>query len=192
MVFILALKESLTKMSLWLYAILPPPNISTEIIVLQKEIEQRFGAVHAQKVGPHITLIPPFECEKKEKNIFDEKLIELIATSKQRNIKIHLDNFQHFNSKTLFIDVAKNESLLQFRKNMMQLFYNCKLIKQRVEKHYFVPHITLANKDLKKHDFKQAWQELKTKSYQKEFYLETISVLNYHKKKWQVVNNFNF
>ena len=53
-------------------AILPPEKIATEIVAFQKEIEDEFGAIHAQKTPPHITIIPPFECAP-------EKLPELTS-----------------------------------------------------------------------------------------------------------------
>ncbi len=178
-------------MELWLLAILPPQIISKEILNIQKEIEEKYAAIHAQKAPPHITVIPPFKCEEKKLNSFIKGLSNFLVQSNMQKTRIHLDSFQHFESRTIFVDVAKNEKLLGLCKAIKLTFNSYKLIKQRVEKHYFVPHITIANKDLKKRDFKTAWQEFKSRSYQQAFDLETISLLRFNNGKWTVSKTFN-
>jgi 2'-5' RNA ligase len=165
-------------------AILPPISISNEIIEFQKEIELHFGAVHAQKAPPHITAIPPFSCTIEKLEEFKKTLLPFLADKSLDNVIIHLDNFQRFESRTLFIDIAKNEKFEKFCKELKLFFNSQKIIKQRIEKHYFVPHITLANKDIKKRDFKLVWEHFKNREYQRNFSLESLAVLELVDGKW--------
>ena len=173
----------------YFFAILPPTAIEGEIISFQKEIGERFGAVHAQKTPPHITVIPPFHCEKERLNKFAENLKDYYKSNPTPNIHITLENFQKFESRTLFVDVAKNNRFESWCKQLKLLFNQEKIIKQRVEKHFFVPHITIANKDLKKRDFKTAWKELKERKYLRSFELNKLIVLELQSQKWiQIIN----
>lgn len=168
-------------------AVLPPFSISQEIIEFQKEIELHFGSLHAQKAPPHITLIPPFDCKVEKLKAFKENLISFLTDESFSNLIIQLDNFQRFESRTLFIDVAKSEPFEKFCKDL-KLFFNAqKIIKQRSEKHYFVPHITIANKDIKKRDFKLAWEHFKSKKYERSFNFNEICFLELKDQKWEVI-----
>ena len=94
--------------------------------------------------------------------------------------------------ETLFVDVAKNDEFEMLCKELKILFNQQKIIKQRVEKHYFVPHITIANKDIKKRDFKVAWENFKEREYQREFSLKSLVVLKLIEKQWTVMNEIQF
>ena len=82
--------------------------------------------------------------------------------------------------------MAKNETFEKLCKELKLLFNQQKIIKQRVEKHFFVPHITLANKDLKKRDFKTVWLDFKDRKYQRHFELNRLSVLELVGEKWKI------
>lgn len=165
-------------------AILPPDAILNEVVAFQKEIEKAYGSKHAQNAPPHITIIPPFEATVVEV----ETLIGVLSKSNLDNnsIDIHLDGFQNFDHRTLFVDIAKNEALERFCKAVKQLFNQQKIIPQRVEKHFFVPHITIANKDLKKKDFKLALLEFKQRDYQRKFLLNEMVILRFEDRKWEL------
>jgi len=170
----------------YLLTVLPPLTISQEIIELQKEIEARFGSVHAQKIPPHITVIPPFRCEEDALHRFIVKLIIFLNDRLTINLSVILENFQRFESRTLFVDVARNDALENFCKELKLLFNQQKIIKQRVEKHSFVPHITLANKDIKKREFKTAWENFKNREYRRSFTVERLTVLELVEQNWEV------
>ena len=157
-------------------AILPPKHISDQIIGFQKELEVKFGAVHVQKVLPHITVIPPFDCEEQLAKDFIENLKGFLSSFDKKHL-IHLDDFQQFDMKTLIVDVAKNVPFERWCKEIKLFFNSQKIIKQRQEKHFFVPHITIANKDIKKRDLKLAWAEFKARKFQETFLLETLTLL---------------
>lgn len=167
-------------------AVLPPELISIEIKSYQKEVEKDFAAVHAQKAPPHITVIPPFDCSLEKIKEFSSNLKLYFNNKSTIDIHIKLDNFQRFESRTLFVDVAKNVSFEKLCKELKMLFNQQKIMKQRIEKHYFIPHITLANKDIKKRNFKVAWLDFKNRTYERVFKLEYMSVLELKDGKWEL------
>ena len=172
-------------------AIIPPEHIKSEILSFQKEIEVSFGATHAQKATPHITVIPPFETTIESLLRLREKIVHQLPELSSEKITIQLNGFQIFDSRTLFVDVEKDELFEQFCKKLKLLFYQERIVKQKEEKHYFVPHITIANKDLKKKDFKLAWEHFKGREYKRRFELEAIHFLRLE-SKWEVHERVHF
>lgn len=173
-------------------AILPPDQISSEIISFQKEIESHYGSVHAQKTPPHITVIPPFTCEPEKLSEFIGSLAVFLKDKLTNGIIVELSSFQRFENRTLFVDVAKNEAFERFCKRLKLFFNQQRIVKQRIEKHFFVPHITIANKDIKKRDFNAAWKSFKTREYQRVFNLKTLVVLKLEENKWVVLHEVKF
>jgi len=176
----------------YFFAVLPTTTILNEIIAFQREIEANFGSVHAQKTPPHITIIPPFDCGEEKLWDFTEKTSLFLADKSIIDLKIYLDNFQCFDGRTLFIDVAKNEPFEKLCKELKLLFNQQKITKQRVEKHFFIPHITIANKDIKKRDFRIASEDFKKRNYQRSFDLKTLAVLELVEEKWVVKTTITF
>jgi len=176
----------------YFFAVLPTTPIVNEIIAFQKEIETSFGSIHAQKTPPHVTIIPPFNCGEGKLRDLIEKTSLFLNNISIIDLKIYLDNFQRFEGRTLFIDVAKNEPFENLCKELKLLFNQQKIIKQRVEKHFFIPHITIANKDIKKRDFRMAWEDFKKRNYQRGFNLETLTVLELVEEKWMVKTTITF
>jgi len=175
------------KKSKWLIAFLPPPKIGSEILGFQKELEQHFGTVHAQKAPPHITVVPPFDAD-------DYSISKLIRTFNKMEppkppFSVCLDGFQHFGQRTLFVDVAKNERFENFCKEIKKQFDKLKITAQRKEKHFFVPHITIANKDLKKRNFQTAFQLFGEREYRRNFLAERLSLLQLTAGKWKVIED---
>tara|TARA_R110002111_G_scaffold82660_2_gene130094 strand:- start:213 stop:485 length:273 start_codon:yes stop_codon:yes gene_type:complete len=84
------------------------------------------------------------------------------------------------------VDVAKNHSFEAFCKELKLFFNQQKIIKHRVEKHYFIPHITIANKDIKKRDFNTAWEGFKDRRYQRSFKLKRFVVLELVMQQWEI------
>lgn len=166
-------------------AVLPPSSVAAEIIGFQKEIEELFGAKHAQKAPPHITVIPPFDCNLEKLQKLIRSIDNLINDKSIIDIHLKIDNFQRFEGRTLFADIAKNETFEKFCKELKLLFNQQKIIKQRVEKHYFVPHITIANKDIKKRDFQAAWTMFQDKKFQRDFTLQNLIVLELTDGAWK-------
>ncbi len=116
---------------------------------------------------------------------FLAKEIVQLHQKNPKKMQIQLDDFQQFNSKTLFVDVAKNPTFEAFCKSTKLLFYHLRLVKYKDEKHFFVPHITIANKDLKKTDFKLAWLGFLQRKYQRNFDVLSLHLLVFEDGKWQ-------
>lgn len=170
------------------FALFPPPSISEEIRSFQQELKEKYGFNHALKTPPHLTVIPPFHSET-------EKLISISERIKQHNFKpfsIGLNGFQAFIPRVVFVDVARNNELNIFQKQLQQLLAEDRLITKKANKHDFTPHITIANRDLNNKTFKEIFPEFQKRAYRASFQANSIVLLELVNGIWKVKEELFF
>lgn len=160
-------------MQRWFIAILPPSNISNEIISFQEELREQYGFSHALKTPPHLTIIPPFEASINQIDSFSTQLQD----SHLPPFSLILDGFQAFHPRVIFVDVAQNQELRTFTKHVKSLFAAEKIVSNKGEKHSFIPHITIANRDLNNKHFKEIFPLFKTRPYNASFQVSSLYLL---------------
>ncbi len=165
-------------------AILPPDFISKEIIQIQKELGSLYLNDHSQKAPPHITIIPPFECDEEKLENFINSLPSFFLQKEYKDMSIQLNNYYFFDSRTLFIDVDRNESLIKLRREIKILFNQNRIIKGIEEKYDFLPHITIANKNINKREFIRLWESFRGRKFQASFTLKEMTLLKFEKDSW--------
>lgn len=134
----------------------------------------------------HITLHRPFEFKT-------HKEIQLISCLKDFSFSpfnIQLSGFGCFEPRVVFVDVMPCKGLeilhlqlTQFAKRNLQLFNEADDLRG------FHPHVTLANRDLKKQQFEQVFNFIQTKQFEAEFSVSKIALLRLE-KKWEVMEVF--
>lgn len=175
-------------MNKYFLALLPPPKITADITAIKEELKIGFGFQHALKITPHLTIVPPFTCNDEA----IEALISSISAKKFNLFSIKLSGFEAFHPRVIFIDIERNKQLSAFQKEVNQLFVAQKIKKNNGEKHAFLPHITIANKDLSNKTFKQIFPLFKKRAYSSNFEVQSISLLKYNGTVWQKDREIKF
>ena len=167
---------------LYFVGILPPPAIQQEVTAFKQQALDRFRTGHALNSPPHITLLPPFGSHRTDFSA----LTEFVADKKA--IDIQLNGFDKFDQKVIFVDIMPNESLLALQKEL-ELFahYHLGIVPDYGP---FRPHMTIAFKDLKRPIFAEAFAYFSGQPYGRTFAANTISLLKYMGKKWEVLNEW--
>lgn len=168
---------------LFFIALLPPKEISDKIIVIQKEVADKYDSRHALKSPPHITLIPPF----KFSGDFEKTIIEPLTDffSHCSPFTIHLTGFGCFErNRVVFINVIKNEHLIETYHELFNVVRNNLLIELQHIHEQFTPHLTIASRDLRKELFREAWNEFKEKTFEESFRVQTVFLLRHTGKVW--------
>jgi 2'-5' RNA ligase len=183
-------ERSEDKTKLYFIALIPPSPIYDEAIEQKNYFKENYNSKASLNSPPHITMHMPFRWkEQKEK--------DLVATIEQfvKNfdpIKVCLDNFSAFAPRVIFINVVKSEALEHMQRQIQRF---CKkelnLFNANYKEQPFHPHLTLAFRDLKKPNFKRAWDEFANKEYKAEFIADRIALLKHNGKIWQVFKEFN-
>jgi 2'-5' RNA ligase len=176
---------------LFFIALLPPEEVSQ----FATEIKQHFADIYHSKAAlkspPHITLQPPFKWNLDNLSILKEKLHQF--SQKQSPIPMTLNGFSAFKPRVIYIDVLKNQELINIYEQLNRfLAVNFNIVQEKGKDRGFSPHLTVAFRDLTKANFYQAWSEFKDKRIHFHFNISQLTLLIHYKNKWQIEQNFTF
>lgn len=168
-------------MSKYLIAVIPPEPIAGEIYSLKEYFRDKYNSKASLNSPAHITMHMPFEWEEKK----EEELLAALPL-KESILEIELQNFGCFAPRVIFVNVAKNNLLIQSQVRLLQFTKShLNLFNANYQDQPFHPHITLAFRDLKKAEFAGAWNEFQSKSYYATFECHRLSLLKHDGKFWR-------
>lgn len=175
---------------LYFIAVLPNDEISTEVTDFKNYADTNFDSRHALRSPPHITVIPPFRAYYNE----IEKISNTLAdfSKNQANFNIDLSNFNKFGQSVIYIDVAENADLQALWKALSLLMETDFKIVNKFSGRPFVPHMTVAFRDLDPKIFPNAWNHFSNIDYERTFETHDLVLLINEDKKWQIVQRFPF
>src|SRR5690606_35521540 len=168
-------------------AIVIPEPLQTTIEQIKQELINDYNLKRTLRSPSHITLHRPFEW--KEKN--EEELINKISNFRfNKDFSIVLNDFAFFEPRVVFVDLIKNEILLDLH---TQLKHYCKsqlrLFNEVDDMRGFHPHVTVAFRDLKKAKFYQLKQIFEQSQFSGEFSYDGFSLLKLE-KRWEIAYDF--
>jgi 2'-5' RNA ligase len=175
---------------LYFIAIVAPGHINEQASIWKKYMEQHYGCKVALRSPAHITLVPPFNMSAEKEPALGEKLA--LFCGREKSFSIHLRNFDSFAPKVIFVHVEPGEQLLQIKYSLDEYLLPLKDFSFKKEQRPFHPHITIANRDLAKKDFKKAWEYFAGLRYDAAFQAESISLLRHNNKEWEIAASFPF
>lgn len=154
-----------------------------------EEIKYSLFQEHGLKGGlrspAHITLHRPFAW-KEEK---EAELVKKLNNFKGgESFKIFLKNFDFFEPRVIYVNVLPNQNL-QTLYNQLKLFAKreLKLINEWEDLRGFHPHVTIANRDLKKPKFYELQKRFEQGSFEGDFDCNSIHLLRLE-KTWEVIH----
>ncbi len=172
---------------LFFVAVVPNAQIQQEVTTFKEYLAKNFGASHALKSPPHITLFAPFKWASGRVDTLRSALTDFAKNAK--HFRIALKNFNVFAPRVLYIDVAPNEELAHLARQLEKYLEEHLYLKSD-RRHSFHPHMTIAHKDLKRWLFPQAWAHFSQQSYERSFPVEKITLLKHNGVQWEVFEEF--
>lgn len=166
------------KKELYFIGILPPQDILAEIEKLKKICMIKFHSKHALRLPAHITLISPFHSNK-------QKILSLKTALKglsKEDIIIKLNGFSYFKNNVIYVNIDNNNELLRLKKHI-----DDKILREHKIKTAdinFIPHITIASKDLTEENFILSLEYFKNIEYKRTFKVENIVVFKLGGSGW--------
>lgn len=161
-----------------------PSELDALILPMKEELHQRFGCAVGLKSPAHITLIPPFWLVPDKELQLLSDLESLAIASKP--FALTTQNFASFAKRTLFIAVEDSQPLHQLKQAAEKLFTGNERYGIQKEQRPFHPHITLATRDIKPHQFTEAWQLYGHQKFEHHWMADTVSLLKHNGKHWDV------
>jgi 2'-5' RNA ligase len=181
--------KTIKRGALYFLAIIPPSPLYEEALGFKNYFKENYHSKASLNSPPHITLHMPFQW-KEEK---EEELVQTFAEFKPtvKSFDLKLSGFGSFPPRVIFIDVEKNERLEKLHK---ELHLHCKkelnIFNASYKDKGFLPHLTLAFRDLKKPLFTKAWEEFEKKAYSNTFQVDKFVLLKHNGKVWEIFKEF--
>ena len=178
-------------MSRFFVALLPPQDIQDYANQIKQYFADHYASSGALKSPPHITLQPPFEWADDNLPLLETSLKEF--ASRQQPIAITLKGFNAFAPRVIYINVVISPELLTLQADLMAYAESNLGIVDKVSKtRPFVPHITVAFRDLTKQNFRVAWPEFVKRQLHFEFTADKLTLLLHDGKRWNIKSEFGF
>jgi 2'-5' RNA ligase len=175
---------------LYFIAIVTPETINQQVLEWKNYMLQRFHCKVALKSPAHITLIPPFEMRDSVQPEMKEQLQSFAAG--RQPFPIHLKNFAAFEPRVIYVDVPPNARLTELKTTLETTLLQSRRFPIKKEDRPFHPHVTIANRDLKKQDFPLAWQYFQQITYAVHFPANAITLLRLNNQSWEIAGTFPF
>ncbi len=176
---------------LYFIALLPPSDIAEEVTRCKQQFADRHNAVHALRSPPHITLYPPFRYPEENIGIVENSLTEFGRD--RASFTVRLRGFGAFPPRVIYVNVIKTPELMGIREELVYFLGDRLQIRDsRDEGRSFSPHMTVAFKDLSKKAFKVAWPEFEARSFQRDFTVDRLTLLEHHSGRWHILRDFPF
>ena len=177
-------------MPLFFIAIVLPEEINRRVLEWKQYMLQQFGCKTALKSQAHITLIAPFEMQEQKEAAVRSALQNL--SEQQKEFQVVLKDFSCFKPRVIFLNILRNDLLQGFKQSLEEYLLSLKTIPVKKETRPFHPHITIANRDLKKDDFRAAWNYFEQEAFYACFPAKGISLLKHNGKSWIIVFTSSF
>jgi 2'-5' RNA ligase len=175
---------------MYFLAILTPPEVNNKVLEWKYYMREHFGCVVAMRSPAHITLIPPFWMNEELEKSLEEDVHSFSA--QQDPFKIELQDFDAFRPKVIFLHVRPSDKLAGLRADLEKYLLSLDKYPIKAESRAFHPHITIANRDLMRKDFQEAFNHFKKIAYTQTYPAGEISLLKHEGGEWKVINKFTF
>lgn len=167
--------------------VIPEPEFSL-IEDIKQNLFKQYGLKGALRSPAHITIHRPFEWKEEKEGELIKKLDNF---SFKESFEIELKNFDFFEPRVVFVNVMPNATLTNLHYNF-KVFAKTelKLLNEWEDMRGFHPHITIANRDLKKPLFYELKERYCTMLFNGKFAAGPLCLLKLD-KKWEICHVFN-
>jgi len=124
----------------------------------------------------------PFKLSRRKLENFESELHQFFRG--QTKFKLCLDGFGAFQPRVIFIDVQQNPELIALQRGLSKKLQKWHLSKSTKRNKGFVPHVTVAFRDLRRALFNQAWSEYAEKKFHAELLIDRACLLRHDGRRW--------
>lgn len=155
-----------------------PADLKAVIESARGWMQKKWGNRSGMKTECHITLIPPFQCGR---TLLEMK--EILSTLTLPEVKVSVRGWGSFGERTIYAHVERSDSLELLKKEIgNRLRENG--VSFRSEKR-FVPHITIANRDIKPYSFIPSMEHLNDIKLDMTFTVDSFMIFSFVDWSWR-------
>jgi 2'-5' RNA ligase len=174
---------------LFFIAVIPPEPIKNELQKIKQDFADNYGATHALKSPPHITLIPPFNLNAQTEPAITEFLNA--NTQGTNPFPVTLMDYSCFIPRVIFLNPLFSRELEMLQKRLENAFYKRFPLGKPSSRPYH-PHLTIAFRDLTPKTFYEAWARYEKQAYKAQFQVDRLCLLRHNGVLWEEYKEFKF
>ncbi|HSJ11236.1 MAG TPA: 2'-5' RNA ligase family protein [Gillisia sp.] len=174
-------------MKTYFVALVPSPPLLQEIIRIKESFAKTYGARHALKLPPHITLIAPFKINQEAEPALLSALQQ--TADKTSAFDLELNGYDAFAPRVIFIKVLNPQPVKRLYDALYVIAGAFLPPKPERELH---PHITIATRDLSMQAFEKAMPVFQKEEFQASFHVNSILLFGHKGKTWEIIEEFPF
>ncbi len=172
-----------------LVALLPPPPLQEIVHGIRCEFADRYQSCGAQKSPPHITLQAPFFWDSAAMDAVNACLQDIAEQAAP--FPVLLRGFGTFSPRVIYIHVHPDPRLIALQASLSAAMQTTLgIVDPQAQHRTFVPHMTVAFKDLTVANFHRAWAEFCDRPFQAEFLVTQVTLLHHLDRYWQTLREF--
>jgi 2'-5' RNA ligase len=168
-------------------ALVPPPPLREQIITLQEQIAVRCASRAALRSPPHLTLQPPFPWPRAKLASLEQTLAE--GAAGHTPLPIQLSGYGAFAPRVIYIQVQPSQALITLQAQLIAILVD-QLAVTAGPQRPFVPHLTLAFRDLSPAAFSRVWPTLQDQLWEATFWARALTLLRHDDHRWQEFRQF--
>ncbi|MEB3293323.1 MAG: 2'-5' RNA ligase family protein [Synechococcales bacterium] len=201
------------RVSRWFIALIPPQEMQVYANQIKQMFADQYGSCKAFTSPPHVTLHPPFTIASREITEIAHQLT--IFAADRPAVPVTLSGFGAFSPRVIYINVLPTAALLAMQAEL--LVYCCSTLgildplakagsqipasqSSSRQDRPFVPHLTVAFRDLTVQQFHRAWPEFANRSIELdgqpidryEFLADQLTLLRHDGQRWVIHQQFPF
>ena len=160
-------------MRFWV-GIIPPKKISIKLYRAQKEIAKKYKTYHGleSRIGPHITITYQENVDKKDLKDVENAVHEV--SKRTEPFKVIIKGVGRFyRLRVIYLKVAKSKELKNLSNELSKRITRFSKIRRL---RIFTPHVTLADMDITKENFREAFKELGNKDFSYTFVVDRLFI----------------
>lgn len=147
-------------------------------------MRHQHGSSAALRSPAHITLVPPFRADDGK----EDELANLLGrfASGRQPFTVELENFGAFPPRVIYVAVKPSAALGLLHKEITDFFAHQSSIPIQRDARPFVPHLTIATRDLSREQFDYAWSSFSARSFTAAFQADRLSLLKFIQGRWEL------
>jgi 2'-5' RNA ligase len=178
------------ELSLYFIALIPPEPFRQNSWRWKEYFRDRYQSKASLNSPPHITLHMPFKLKTWREAELAEKVQDLARTFSP--FTVELEGFGAFPPRVIYIDVVKSAELERLQRALnRQMKVAFQVFNANYQDRPFRPHLTLAFRDLKKAQFREAWAEFQHKEVRYTWEASHFTLLKHDGYRWQTWRNIS-
>lgn len=171
--------------NLYSIALIPDNNISSSIANYKLMLFEDYNCKIASRSPAHITIIPPFTDNSGALIISIKHLINKIIAN-YKKFSVRTTGWQHFSKRTIYLGCELNITLNKIYNDINNAINEVYYINNSRE---FVPHITIANRDINPDQFNEIWLLVSKQVVPDLITIDKLAILHYNGQNWDIIHN---